>query len=75
MRATLRRSKTQCSSSFSTVGRIGDLEVVKILEPVLAPGALILGYNVNLDPNHGYLNDIHAPATVTSLPRYPSTRQ
>lgn len=26
-----------------------------------APGALILGDNVNLDPNRAYLNYIHAP--------------
>jgi len=38
-----------------------DLTVVKILEPVLAPGALIVGDNVNLDPNHAYLNYAHAP--------------
>jgi predicted O-methyltransferase YrrM len=37
-----------------------DLTVVKILEPVLAPGALIVGDNVNLDPNHAYLNYVHA---------------
>lgn len=48
-----------------------DLEVVKILEPVLAPGALILGDNVNLDPNRAYLNYIHAPESgyvSSSLP-------
>lgn len=38
-----------------------DLTVVKILEPVLTPGALIVGDNVNLDPNHAYLNYVHAP--------------
>jgi predicted O-methyltransferase YrrM len=38
-----------------------DLTVVKILEPVLAPGALIVGDNVNLDPNRAYLNYVHAP--------------
>lgn len=48
-----------------------DLEVVKILEPVLAPGALILGDNVNLDPKRSYLNYIHTPENgyvSTSLP-------
>lgn len=48
-----------------------DLEVIKILEPVLAPGALIVGDNVNLDPDRAYLNYIHAPASgyvSTSLP-------
>jgi predicted O-methyltransferase YrrM len=38
-----------------------DLPVVKILEPALAPGALIVGDNVNLDPNHAYLNYVRAP--------------
>lgn len=38
-----------------------DLTVVKLLEPVLAPGALIVGDNVDLDPNHAYLNYVHAP--------------
>ncbi|OBG72656.1 MULTISPECIES: O-methyltransferase [unclassified Mycobacterium] len=48
-----------------------DLEVIKILEPVLAPGALILGDNVNLDPERAYLNYIHAPENgyiSTALP-------
>ncbi|ORA80888.1 class I SAM-dependent methyltransferase [Mycobacterium malmoense] len=48
-----------------------DLEVVKILEPVLAPGALIVGDNVNLDPEHAYLNYVHAPENgyvSTALP-------
>ncbi|OJZ73391.1 methyltransferase [Mycobacterium paraffinicum] len=38
-----------------------DLEVVKILEPVLATGALIIGDNVNLDPDHAYLDYVRAP--------------
>jgi predicted O-methyltransferase YrrM len=37
-----------------------DLTVIKILEPVLAPGALILSDNVNLDPNHDFLNYVRA---------------
>jgi predicted O-methyltransferase YrrM len=37
-----------------------DLVVMKILEPVLATGALIVGDNVNLDPNHAYLNYVRA---------------
>lgn len=47
--------------------------MVKIVEPVLAPGALILGDNVNLDPNHAYLDYISAPEMATSVPRYHST--
>ncbi|WP_418003782.1 O-methyltransferase [Mycobacterium sp. PDNC021] len=39
-----------------------DLPVLKILEPVLAPGALILGDNVRLDPEHVYLDYVNAPA-------------
>jgi predicted O-methyltransferase YrrM len=39
-----------------------DLPVLKILEPVLAPGALILGDNVRLDPDHVYLDYVNAPA-------------
>jgi predicted O-methyltransferase YrrM len=38
-----------------------DLTVIKILEPVLAPGALIVGDNVNLDPTRAYLNYVRAP--------------
>ncbi|MGB8404892.1 MAG: class I SAM-dependent methyltransferase [Mycobacterium sp.] len=38
-----------------------DLPVLKILEPVLAPGALILGDNVSLDPKRVYLDYVHAP--------------
>lgn len=38
-----------------------DLPVLKILEPVLAPGALILGDNVRLDPDHAYLDYLRAP--------------
>ncbi|WAJ43532.1 class I SAM-dependent methyltransferase [Mycobacterium sp. Aquia_216] len=38
-----------------------DLPVIKILEPVLTSGALIVGDNVNLDPNHDYLNYVRAP--------------
>lgn len=38
-----------------------DLTVIKILEPTLAPGALVVGDNVNLDPNHAYLNYVRAP--------------
>lgn len=38
-----------------------DLPVLKILEPVLAPGALILGDNVRLDPSHAYLDYVQAP--------------
>jgi predicted O-methyltransferase YrrM len=38
-----------------------DLPVLKILEPVLAPGALILGDNVRLDPKRVYLDYVHAP--------------
>jgi predicted O-methyltransferase YrrM len=38
-----------------------DLDVIKILEPVLTRGALIVGDNVNLDPSHAYLDYIHAP--------------
>jgi predicted O-methyltransferase YrrM len=48
-----------------------DLAVVKILEPVLTLGALILGDNVNLDPNRAYLNYVHAPENgyvSTALP-------
>lgn len=39
-----------------------DLTVIKILEPVLTPGALIVGDNVNLDPDHAYLNYVRTPA-------------
>ncbi|MFP1155029.1 hypothetical protein [Mycobacterium sherrisii] len=45
--------------------------MVKIVEPVLAPGALILGDNVNLDTNHAYLDYIRAPENgyvSTALP-------
>lgn len=48
-----------------------DLTVVKILEPVLAPSALIVGDNVNLDPHHDYLNYVRAPENgyvSTALP-------
>ncbi|MGX9670223.1 O-methyltransferase [Mycobacterium sp. HM-7] len=38
-----------------------DLPVLKVLEPVLAPGALILGDNVRLDPDHVYLDYVNAP--------------
>lgn len=38
-----------------------DLAVIQILEPVLASGALIVGDNVNLDPNHAYLDYVRAP--------------
>lgn len=38
-----------------------DLTVAKILEPMLAPGALIVGDNVNLDPSHAYLDYVHVP--------------
>ncbi|MGB3333229.1 MAG: class I SAM-dependent methyltransferase [Mycobacterium sp.] len=38
-----------------------DLTVIKILEPVLATGALIVGDNVNLDPAHAYLDYVRAP--------------
>lgn len=38
-----------------------DLTVLKILEPVLEPGSLILGDNVNLDPDHAYLDYVRAP--------------
>lgn len=40
-----------------------DLPVLKILEPVLAPGALILGDNVRLDPEHVYSDYVNAPAS------------
>lgn len=40
-----------------------DLPVLKILEPVLAPGALILGDNVRLDPDHVYRDYVNAPAS------------
>lgn len=48
-----------------------DLTVIKILEPVLTSGALVLGDNVNLDPNHDYLNYVRAPENgyvSTALP-------
>ncbi|MGB3477335.1 MAG: class I SAM-dependent methyltransferase [Mycobacterium sp.] len=38
-----------------------DLTVIKLLEPVLATGALIVGDNVNLDPTHAYLDYVRAP--------------
>ncbi len=38
-----------------------DLPVIKILEPKLAPGALVVGDNVNLDPSHAYLTYVRAP--------------
>ncbi len=38
-----------------------DLTVIKLLEPVLASGALIVGDNVNLDPTHAYLDYVRAP--------------
>lgn len=37
-----------------------DLPVLKVLEPMLAPGALIVGDNVNLDAEHAYLNYVRA---------------
>ncbi|KAB7758881.1 O-methyltransferase [Mycolicibacterium mucogenicum] len=40
-----------------------DLPVLKILEPVLAPGALILGDNVRLDPDHVYRDHVNAPGS------------
>lgn len=39
-----------------------DLEVIKILEPVLAPGTLIVGDNVRLDPSQAYLSYVREPA-------------
>lgn len=48
-----------------------DLTIIKILEPVLAPGALIVGDNVNLDPNRTYLDYVHGPESgyvSTALP-------
>ncbi|QLL06110.1 O-methyltransferase [Mycobacterium vicinigordonae] len=38
-----------------------DLTVAKILEPVLTHGAVIVGDNVSLDPDHAYLNYVRAP--------------
>ncbi|MGF2945714.1 hypothetical protein ACQV26_11295 [Mycobacterium sp. Lab-001] len=48
-----------------------DRQVVKLREPVLAPGALIVGDNVNLDPDHAYLDYMRAPENddiSTALP-------
>lgn len=38
-----------------------DLTVIKLLEPVLETGALVVGDNVNLDPSHAYLDYVRAP--------------
>lgn len=39
-----------------------DLPIIKVLEPVLAPGALIVADNVNLDPEQAYLDYVRDPA-------------